>query len=146
MIKILIMGLSTSGKTTLARSLFNLLKDNKLSVEWFNADVTRKRYDDWDFSEEGRVRQCERMILMCDNSTAQYIICDFIAPLKIIRDKFQPGYLIWVDTITESRYKDTDAIFEPPSSFNLRVITKDSEYWAREIYKELYKHDKISNS
>ena len=48
---ILIMGLPGSGKTTLAKELVPLL-----NAKWLNADEVRTKYNDWDFSAEGRVR------------------------------------------------------------------------------------------
>ena len=54
--KILIMGLPGSGKTTLASELVPLLK-----AKWLNNDVVRKAANDWDFSKEGRIRQTKRM-------------------------------------------------------------------------------------
>ena len=55
--KILVMGLPGAGKTTLAAQLHKKLKD----CIWLNADEVRKEADDWDFSEEGRLRQAQRM-------------------------------------------------------------------------------------
>ena len=54
--KILIMGLPGSGKTTLASKLVPLL-----NAKWLNNDEARKAANDWDFSEEGRLRQAKRM-------------------------------------------------------------------------------------
>ena len=54
--KILIMGLPGSGKTTLASKLVPLLNAN-----WLNNHKVRKSANDWDFSEEGSVRQAKRM-------------------------------------------------------------------------------------
>ena len=54
--KILIMGLPGSGKTTLASKLVPILK-----AKWINNDEVRKAANDWDFSEEGRIRQAKRM-------------------------------------------------------------------------------------
>ena len=53
---ILVMGLPGAGKTTLADEMAPLLNAKRL-----NADEVRKAANDWDFSEEGRVRQAKRM-------------------------------------------------------------------------------------
>ena len=50
------MGLPGAGKTTLADELAPMLKAKRL-----NADEVRKAANDWDFSEEGRKRQSQRM-------------------------------------------------------------------------------------
>ena len=55
--KILIMGLPGSGKTTLASKLAPLLK-----AKWLNADKVRKEVNDWDFSEEARKRQAKQWV------------------------------------------------------------------------------------
>ena len=55
-IKILIMGLPGSGKTTLSEKLAPLIKATRV-----NADEIRKKFNDWDFSVEGRMRQSNRM-------------------------------------------------------------------------------------
>ncbi|SVC63771.1 uncharacterized protein METZ01_LOCUS316625, partial [marine metagenome] len=54
--RILICGLSNSGKTTLAKRLAEIL-DN---ADWYNADKIRKKFKDWDFSPAGRKRQMKR--------------------------------------------------------------------------------------
>ena len=53
---ILVMGLPGAGKTTLADEMAPLLNAKRL-----NADEVRKAANDWDFSEEGRIRQAKRM-------------------------------------------------------------------------------------
>ena len=55
-IKILVMGLPGSGKTTLSDKLAPLIKASRV-----NADEVRKKFNDWDFSLEGRIRQSNRM-------------------------------------------------------------------------------------
>ena len=59
--KVLIFGLPNSGKTTLAKKLYEELK-----WSWFNADEVRKQFNDWDFSPEGRLRQALRMKKLCE--------------------------------------------------------------------------------
>lgn len=130
--KILICGLPGSGKTTLAKCL-----SEQLDSDWFNADEIRAYNNDWDFSEAGRIRQAERMAKLADTSTAQYTICDFVAPTDATRKAFNADFTVWVDTISASRFEDTNAVFEAPTCYNVRVNTKDAAYWTGIILEEL---------
>ena len=135
--RILIMGLPGSGKTTLAKSLeVELLAADK-SVSWFNADDVRKQYNDWDFSHEGRVRQAGRMKILTGLSLAEFAICDFVAPLPEQRDLFDAAWTVWVDTISEGRFADTNQIFVPPEKYDFRVTEQDSQRWAKMIVSQI---------
>lgn len=129
--RILVMGLPGSGKTTFAQELQKQLEKNEYTVAWFNADEIRKKFDDWDFSEEGRLRQSERMRTLADAYDTDYVICDFVAPLVEQREIFEPDYIIWMDSIAEGRFNDTNQIFVRPENFNLRIDEFDAEYWAK---------------
>jgi adenylylsulfate kinase len=129
--RILIMGLPGSGKTTLALSLLSKLHKLGRTVEWLNADDVRKQYNDWDFSAKGRIRQSQRMRELADKSRMEYVIADFIAPLPEMRDIYSPDYLIWVDTIDEGRFEDTNKMFVEPNAWDLRVDEFDAEYWSK---------------
>ena len=52
------MGLPGSGKTTLAKELKKII-----NASWLNADVIRKKYNDYDFSLQGTARQEENVKL-----------------------------------------------------------------------------------
>ena len=127
--KILIMGLPGSGKTYLAERLQPLLES-----AWYNADKVREMANDWDFSQDGRRRQSFRMKALADfeKENGRKVICDFICPTKDARKIFDADYCIWMDTIKESNYEDTDKIFEEPENFNLK-ITKWNQYNPKEI-------------
>ena len=124
------MGLPGAGKTTLATEL-----QTRLNSVHFNADRVRALFNDWDFSLEGRIRQSKRMRILADDSSNDYVIADFVAPLKQMRDIFAADYVIWMDTISAGRFEDTNQVFEFPETYNLRI--KDFNYSVDDIVKEL---------
>jgi adenylylsulfate kinase len=132
--RILIMGLPGSGKTTLALNLFAMLSSDVL---WLNADEIRQKFNDWDFSEEGRLRQSQRMREIADISNRDYIIADFVCPLPAMRDIYAADFTVWIDTITEGRYEDTNRLFEPPEKYDVRVTEQDAAKWAKIIYEQI---------
>ena len=131
---ILIMGLPGSGKTTLAEQLAPLLNAKRL-----NADEVRKEANDWDFSEEGRKRQAQRMSDFALKLKEQgfNVVADFICPTPEARNLFPADYLIWVDTIKEGRFDDTNKMFIKPEKFDFHVTTQDAKNWAPKILKEI---------
>jgi adenylylsulfate kinase len=131
---ILIMGLPGSGKTTLANELAPMLNAKRL-----NADEVRKKANDWDFSEEGRKRQSKRMANFAIKlkEEGNFVVADFICPTPEARELFPADFVIWVDTIKEGRFDDTNKMFVEPDKFNFHVTTQDAKYWAPKILKEI---------
>lgn len=128
--RILIMGLPGAGKTTLASELRARLWSQGKTVTWLNADQVRQKFDDWDFSHTGRIRQSKRMRELADTSRDDFVICDFVAPLIEMRNNFKADWTIWVDTIDVSRYADTDRLFQVPEFYDFRITEQNAETWA----------------
>ena len=128
------MGLPGAGKTTLANELDKLIKSKRL-----NADEIRKAANDWDFSEEGRKRQAKRMadVALKMKSEGNNVIADFICPTPEARDLFPADYVVWVDTIKEGRFEDTNQMFVKPEKYNFHVTTQDAKLWAPKIAEKL---------
>ena len=131
---ILVMGLPGAGKTTLANELAKLIKVKRL-----NADEIRKAADDWDFSEEGRIRQSKRMAenAIKIKNEGNYVIADFICPTPEARNLFPADIIIWVDTIKEGRFDDTNQMFVKPEKYDFHVTSQDAKLWASKIIKEI---------
>jgi adenylylsulfate kinase len=131
---ILIMGLPGAGKTTLANELAKLITCKRL-----NADEIRKAANDWDFSEEGRTRQAKRMsdAALKIKNEGNNVIADFICPTPEARSLFPADYIVWVDTIKEGRFEDTNQMFVKPEKYDYHVTTQDAKVWAPKIAKEV---------
>ena len=130
------MGLPGSGKTTLASKLVPLLK-----AKWVNNDEVRKAANDWDFSEEGRIRQAKRVADIAEKFKKEgnydYLVADYICPTPQTRKLFNADYVVWVNTIKKGRFDDTNKMFVKPEKFDFEVTTQDAELWASKIVKKI---------
>ena len=116
--KVLLLGLPGSGKSTLAEPVAKIL-----DAVWINADQVRERYDDWDFSMEGRMRQSSRMRHLSDGvvMAGNIAITDFVCPTEESRSNFDADFVVWMDTIEEGRFEDTNKVFVPPTNYDCRI-------------------------
>jgi adenylylsulfate kinase len=116
--KILIFGLPGSGKSTLAKPFADLIGGVHI-----NADEVRTKYDDWDFTPEGRMRQAQRMKHLADGvvMAGKIAVADFVCPTEKARLEFNPNYTVWMDTISRGRFEDTNDMFETPEGVDYHV-------------------------
>ncbi|MFL2845474.1 MAG: AAA family ATPase [Candidatus Puniceispirillaceae bacterium] len=138
-LRILIFGLPGSGKTTLAIKLAR-----KLGAVHLNADEVRGKFQDWDFSEKGRLRQAFRMSDLAESAVARYVIMDFICPTMQLREIVAADVSIFLNTIVKGRYEDTNRLFEFPADsekVNYTIQEKDSDGEAQRIANDLMTFD-----
>lgn len=131
--RILVFGLPGAGKSTFSKKLLTA------NMDYYNADEIRKKFNDWDFSEEGRKRQALKMLSMTMDSKInnRHSIADFVAPF----DKNRQSYdiKIWMNTINKSKYKDTNEIFEKPKTCNFEIKDYNYDNIIKEIHNEIKK-------
>ena len=132
--KILVCGLPGAGKTTLSihlKPMFNAIH--------LNADEVRKQADDWDFSNEGRKRQANRMRDLANDQVKQnrVVIADFICPTEQLRKDFDADYVIYMDTIKEGRFEDTNKMFEQPNKTDIKITKFLSDEEIENLAKEI---------
>ena len=136
--KILVFGLPSSGKTTLANKLAK-----KLDAEHLNADAIRTYYNDWDFSTEGRDRQAARMQELANASEKPYVVMDFVCPLRRYRKTIEADIVVFMDTIQTGRYEDTNKLFQRPEDEEVtyHFVDFDSDAQCEEICKRIITFD-----
>ena len=135
LMKLLIMGLPGAGKTTLAKDLAY-----RFNAVHFNADQVRATTNkDLGFSIEDRIEHARRMGCMCDsvNLCNFDVIADFVCPTEKTRLAFNPSHIIWMNTIQEGRFEDTNKMFTPPSLMVPDIIITDFNYDLDQIYYSL---------
>ena len=129
--KILICGLPGSGKSTLAEPFADLI-----GGVWINADKVREKYNDWDFTPVGRIRQAQRMKHLADGicMADKIAVADFVCPTKEAREEFGADYIVWMDTIKEGRFEDTNKMFQPleKGEYNYHVAA-----WFQDTHAQL---------
>lgn len=113
--KILIMGLPGSGKTSLARELQKVL-----DAVWWNADEVRDNVNaHLGFTEDDRLQQARSMGWLCStvSDCGKIAIADFVCPTPKTREAFgEPDVLVWMNTIDASRFEDTNKVFVSPGN------------------------------
>jgi adenylylsulfate kinase len=132
--KILVMGLPGSGKTYLSERIAK-----RLDCAWYNADNVRHMAKDWDFSNEGRVRQSQRMRAFADfeKSHDRTVICDFVCPTEETRNQFDADIVLWVNTIERGRFENTNSIFEPPKEVDFVIETRYNDSDIKKLTEEI---------
>lgn len=145
--KILIFGLTGSGKTTLATELQKLVGGVILDGDAIRAtDPNPIRFD-----KHERWLHARRMGKLAEIVTASgnNAICSFVCPTAEMRKAFGPDYTIWMDRAGDGKYPDTKIMFEEPSvaGFDMRCHGgHPPEYWAaiiasamQPVFHPLYK-------
>jgi hypothetical protein len=111
------MGLSGSGKTFFYNSIKGCLGNHL----YLNGDIVRTKYNDWDFSPAGVIRQAKRINQLASESDIPVVV-DIICPLRECRQIISPGIIFFIDRIQTSQYKDTERMFERPTQDECGIL------------------------
>jgi len=135
-----IIGLPGSGKTTLATELAG-----RINAVHLNADYVRSTINsDLGFTPEDRKEHARRMGEMARLLSGQGldVVVDFICPTQTTREAFgKSDILVWMDTIKEGRFEDTNKMWETPAVFDYKFETFDSKAHVNNIIFTSNLHD-----
>lgn len=133
---ITIIGLPGSGKTTLATALMEHTDAIHLNADAVRADLS----SDLDFSPESRIEQARRMGAMARllSDQGRIVIVDFVNPTEETRLAFGASdFLVWVDRIKESRFEDTNKLWQDPTFYHWHLTDFDPTQTSKDILAEL---------
>ena len=122
------MGLPGSGKTTIA----DAVRDRTNAIH-LNADQVRSGLNkDLGFTPEDRVEQARRMgelARLLESIQDKPVLVDFVCPTEETRKAFgEADVVVWVDTIKESRFDDTNKLWEDPEHYDHRIVVTGNEH------------------
>jgi hypothetical protein len=121
--RILVMGMPGSKKTSIANKLRQFF-DNADLIKSYDQRVANK---DIDFTEDGQIRHCYRMLNLARQSTAGVTILDMACPLPKMREILNPDIVIWVSDKTECEYPELNKMYVPPVFYDIECDNDDQE-------------------
>jgi adenylylsulfate kinase len=120
--RIVIIGLPGSGKTTLARKLAEGIRAVHLNAD----DIRTHVHKDLGFSKEDRLHQARSMAFLINtiHSPDRDVVCDFVCPIPETRAIISEAcdFLIFMNTIDKGRFEDTNRIFVDPEDADLVIM------------------------
>jgi hypothetical protein len=133
--KILICGLSGSGKTYLAELLAPAIG----AIHLNNDTIRDGPHEDYGWEPWERASHARRVGQWADMLVAQGhdVIVDMICPTVLAREALDPDYVIYMGTETGSQYLDTDKMFVKPTKADYIVTSKSAEIWTRTLSAKL---------
>ena len=87
----------------------------KLSAVHRNAGEVRRRFEDWDFFDEGLPRRAFWRPDLTKSVETQHLIMDFVCSTRPLREIIAANVKIFMNTIVEGRVEDTNKLFESPA-------------------------------
>lgn len=133
--KILICGISGSGKTYLSKLLAPAIG----AIHLNNDEIRNGPHINFGWTLGERVSHAFRVGQWADMLVAQGydVIVDMICPTVQAREALNPDYVIYMGTETVSQYPDTDELFVKPTDADYIVTSKSAEIWTRTLKGKL---------
>lgn len=122
-----LIGLPGSGKTTIAEELSSRINGVHLNADDVRATVN----SDLGFSIEDRIENARRlgeMARLLERRQEKPVIVDFVCPTAQTREVFgKPDILIWMNTLEQGRFEDTNKMWETPTEYDHVVENTGNE-------------------
>jgi hypothetical protein len=128
--RILVMGQPNSSKSSLCKKLVEEFEDSKI----LKSMEQRVLHKDIDFTEDGQMRHCYRMLNLARKSEKQVTIIDMACPLPKMREILNPDIMVWVSDSEKSQYEELNKIYVNPIFYDIECVD-DSDESVQKIIK-----------
>jgi hypothetical protein len=121
--RVLVMGLPNSSKKSVSEKLTSKLNNSVL----LNSMDYRTKHRDIDFTENGQLRHCHRMLKYARASDATVTVINMTTPLPKMREILNPDFLIWVADGDIAEYKELQDMYTPPVVYDYKCDGDNDE-------------------
>jgi len=119
--RILVMGLPESAKNSVSIKLAERFENSSI----LNSMEQRVKHKDIDFTVDGQMRHCYRMLNLARTSLTTVTIINMVCPLPKMRQILNPDIIVWVDNSQESKYPELNEIYVPPFYYDIECNDSD---------------------
>jgi hypothetical protein len=131
-----VIGLPGSGKTTFSQKLCDRIDAILINADEVRSDLSK----DLGFSIDNRIEQARRLgaIARLLHDQGKTVVVDFVCPTAETRKAFgRPDYLIWMNTISQGRFENTNNIWQNPEWHDYEFTDLEQNNKVDVIIKEL---------
>jgi adenylylsulfate kinase len=137
-------GLSGSGKSTIAESVFHTLRDQNYAVEYLDGDAVRSVFPDTGFTRPEREKHIERIGFLAGilEKNEVLVIASFISPYlksrKFVRDQCQKFIEIYISTpLSECEKRDVKGLYAKARKSEIKNFTGISDPYEAPVNPEI---------
>lgn len=122
-IRILVMGLPGSKRASIAHKLNQIFESSSV----LRSIDLRHQFKDLDFSVDGQMRHCYRILNSARNSKTDITFIDMVCPLPKMRQIINADAVIWVSDKGHCQYDELNRMFVPPVLYDIECKDDDEE-------------------
>jgi len=131
-VRILVMGLPESCKSSIAIKLQAKFEDCML----INSIEERIKAKDLDFTIDGQLRHCYRLLNIARNSTSLVTIINMTCPIPKMRQILNCDVVVWANDKQHTNYQELKSMFIPPVYHDIECLD-DSDLTISNILKRI---------
>jgi hypothetical protein len=130
--RILVMGIPESCKNSVCEKLQQRF-ENAIIINSMQQRILNK---DIDFTVDGQMRHCYRMLNLARNSQSIVTILNMVCPIPKMREILNSDIVVWVNHDSASKYQELNEMFVPPFYYDIEC-NDDSDYTIDQIAKKI---------